>query len=293
MGIYLILLGLLCGWIFFATSKIPQGGNSTVPAGAMVIYLIMGAVFLSVGGGLAVRKGWAKTTVLVLSVFTILLGIMMVGVMVFASTGRLFPPTVKIPDLRIFLWAGLVFGFLMILLPGFYVFFLTRPSVAGLFGAGKVSGKKGLPLGIQCIAWFYILSALSFICYLFFSPVHPKLNFGNYILPDAFADTYYLLTQVLCTGVAIGLLKRRHWGWRGFMILNALFVLYGLNNFFISADTYAQLVENTGNSRISPMKYSTYHIFLVGWLVFQSIVMIYVYKKRSHFSEKSETTVNN
>lgn len=285
IGLYITGLGFFFGWIGYmgltGEAQTPDPGFARASA---IFLCVLGLFFLGTGAGLILRKAWARTVVLVVSVFSVLLGIIMIGSLIFVTNSNFFPPDVPKPPIQALIISGAVIAVFTMVFPLLFILFLTRRSVAALFAGQATDGTPSMPLGIQCIAVLDGFGCLVGLYIYFFTGIKLDTSIGNFILPTPVAALYSLVATILTGMIAIGLFRRRLWAWRGFLAVGAFFACMGLFNLSVNEETLAWINSRNPDPRGMKMSLPVFRMFLLGGVVFQSVLMAYVYRKKAFFN---------
>jgi hypothetical protein len=207
---------------------------------AAVFTIGLGLWGLLSGTGLLHLRGWSRISMLVFSVFLLIVGVP--GAVLLAAVP--FPASAMPPGdpekmagaLAAARFFGVIFYGLLAALGGWWLYFFskrsTRDQFLGLAAppgsvpfAGTKSSSSGRPLSITIIGWYMLISAFSMIAFLFF---HAPVFFLGFFFSGATASFIMLALGTVQIATASGLLKLQPWSrtvalyYFQFLIFNAL-----------------------------------------------------------------------
>lgn len=297
-GVYLVLIGTLAavGYLIsiFSLSKefklqMPQ--FITFKPIFEVLCIIFLLCPIIIGLGIILKKNWARFSILLLSVFGIIIGFLssiVLLVVPFPQDSKVNYPVVK---LMIFVFYFIIF----IAIPMFFIIFFNRKSVKELFVSKEGQRKSNRPFGITLIASLSFLSGLSGVFYAF-KPFIDKLPlFSDIMLSGIALKVYSLIWAFVNIYIGIGLFKLRKAAWLTAISFKIFYIALGIINIFtISEGSLSQINSSLKGNNFS-ISLINYKIYTLIGLLFPIIIVIYLALKRNLFihAEKIKDQLKN
>jgi hypothetical protein len=169
------------------------------------------------GVGLLSLRSWARTSMIVFSVFLASSSLPLLMAMLFTTvlSPIRVPPSVENADsinqtfasIRLFMS---VFGGIAVLLGTFWLWFFNRRSIKEQFGGAIRPHEDRRPISVSIIGWYLVTSAL-FFPMTFVAPI-PTFFLWVYLTGWS-ATLFVSLLFVLHVVMGVGLLKLKPWAW--------------------------------------------------------------------------------
>jgi hypothetical protein len=224
-GVLVLLMSLGMVFIFLARPLPPSGPGRGFMLASAGVYALMGALGVTTGICVCMRRNWARWSTLIFSWLMMLLCAFMVAVfllMPFPSHGA-NPDKVR-EGLQVVKIASASLCLLVSATCGWWAWLFSRPHIKELFSEGR-TGTLELrrPVSIAVIGWYWILAG-AMMCAMATLPI----AIGLWILTGWKAVAVKVVWGAAYILLGWGLLKLREWArlgslWMiGFYALNAL-----------------------------------------------------------------------
>jgi hypothetical protein len=242
IGILEIGLALLCllllafmamATLSLATTPAGQaaGMNSRSMLGGGIVYLLAGAYFAVLGVGTLRGRRWARTIGLVTSWIWLVVGVFSVLILAFLLPRMMAGITAAAGPSNAGIGActtgciTLLLVLIYLVMPGILVLFYRGPNVRATFEARdpSIPWTDRVPAPVLALTLLLVLGAASTLLGLFYR-VYPL--FGTYLtgIPAVLA---FLVTGMVCAGLAWGVYQRKPAAWWACVILFILSCVNG------------------------------------------------------------------
>lgn len=307
MGCLFLLMILFSAYIFFGppAAKMASGAMAAGPmsphallAFAGLQYGLMAAVFITAGIGSIRCRNWARILMLVVS--SLWLGIGILGAIAVAVIFPIFlrQQPVNVPPgilSAVMVVMGAFMIFLMVLLPGVFLFFYSRKSVRATClaqnaahipgpGAEETLGQ-GFPVPLAILGALQALGALTVFSVLFMRVV---FVFGV-VVHGAAAVLFFLTFSVLSGYAAWAIFRKKLIGWKIGLFITGLGVINGLVTYLRHPDML-HLFREMGYSEqmlnLSSQFPQFQTIFSIGSIVVASAYLVFVLYTRKFFAPR-------
>ncbi|MFA5090111.1 MAG: hypothetical protein WC510_03610 [Candidatus Omnitrophota bacterium] len=286
-GIYLILAGLFI--TFLAVAMIPAAlkSSAALPAGVnmgriMATYSPFILWLVVSGIGIILKKNWARYSLFILSVISIIMGI----ILIFAFLGKMYTTADK--SISVFISGSLfslMAAFIFIGLPVFFLAFFNKGDVKEVFGSKDPAGNKiERPLGVTVISVISIISAAFSVTPVLY-PLGYAIPFFNMLLSGNALRFYFLLNGLIYLYLGVNLFKMRMRGWWTavlYYIFNTAAQL--VNLLTLSQETLRQMMPDLTPQQ-SQISLPVYRISASISLLIPLAILIYLILKKKSFEK--------
>ncbi len=278
-GIYLSLVGLLLTGAVVLTLTMQSKLATPAPLNPWQI-AIFNCPFLiwvlTTAIGLFCRRDWARLSLLVMSGFAVITGIVAT-----VTIGLLSAPATLEPEPAQLMVKGLTVGFMacfLIVLPVSYFIIFTRPKMKELFIAGQrplVTPRR--PLGMMILILFSLFGVVTSVGMLFQNL--PLLLFGM-VLNGWMTRIFGFLMLILNLYIIFGFWKTTRASWYVYLTWLIASIANVLTNIVLVNDN---IIEQLWVVRLPSVNIVTLRITNIFTLIVLVVLFSYIYIKRKLF----------
>lgn len=294
-GILWILVGLLLGGM----SLLMVVGSLAASAGApgalpmrmtvplMLMYLGIGACFITLGIGSTMSRRWARALILALSWMWLITGVMSVFMMgwLIPKMFSTMPPDQAAAKPFIIGCMAVIFGLFFILLPGLAILFYRSPHVKATVEARdpvrRWTDDIPLPL-LAFVIWMIGGAASVLLC----GVVYPSFPLGHWMIRGVAVPAVMAAFATVLFFIAIGSLRRKPAAWWAAIAMFVVGAGWGLT--FMGHLNLTEWYRDMGmpmDPRQTEMMQSMYGspFFLVWLIVFWGAYLAFLLYLRRYF----------
>jgi hypothetical protein len=273
-GIYLMLIGLLfLGIVVLGLMYLPNEKAHEASTTLALVNLPIALWLFATAVGIFMKKNWARVSLIIMSVLTILGGLGMMASLQFVPSS----------SAHVTHSAIIFYSTFLILIPAVLLTIFNFSAVKVLFlgvPAGGTYGQSSAPLGVKLIAVCYLLSLIG----LPFNLLRHDLQLpivGDLFLSGLTAKFYLVLMTAIGVYIGVGLWRLQPKAWRVFMAYNTVWMALGAASMFmLTEEGIARMMPPDSAASISV---SSYRFFMAIGLVFGLAVIFYIYQKKTLF----------
>ncbi len=285
--LFLALIGILIAILINFDPKESFSINERIQVAVIWIPLI--GWLIPTGIGLFLKKNWARYSIMVMSGFAILIGLISCLRFCFLPSPQI--PAEGTPVQLIKLVIVISLFLFLIILPIIYLIFFNRRVVKEIFeNENSMVSSLKRPLGISVLAILSLYNVIIMIGLTLF-PTHPVFPFFGFLISGITITIHNLILAILNFYIAYGFWKLKQPAWLAAIVLNGTNIFSGgLNFFLINVNDYHRMIS-PNSSQTTFYSALTKYIFLFGSVI-SIVVLIYIISRKSAFlKDKPDTSL--
>lgn len=290
-GIYLIGLGVLAILFLGLGMFAAQGKTGQIQSANILFGIIFNLILLFslvvTGIGIILRKNWARYVLFVLSGIAIFIGIILCLITV-AFMARPATTPKDAQNMQSFIIFQLIFSSIFLFaIPIFFFVFFNRNSIKELFISKErtISVYNKRPLGVTLIAVLMLVGVVPLLLQAFFPILNKVPVVAGIFISGLALRAYYLIFAVINLYIALGFFSLKKSAWIAYVTVFTYSIIIGVINFFTFTEaTITELMPQMAKNNYG-MSAGMFKISIALSLLFNSGLLIYIYRKKQLFFE--------